>query len=88
MGSLPVSKREQGEEVNVKKEQLEANDGEQAQAYRIRIPRFVTDEDLGLGDALKRVTSSMGIKTCGGCQRRAALLNHWLVLSGGRSSSK
>lgn len=72
----------------MKKEQLEPNDGGQAQTYRMRIPGFVTDEDIGLGDALKRVTSSMGIKTCGGCQRRAALLNRWLVLSGGRSSSK
>lgn len=58
------------------------------QAYRMRIPRFVTDEDIGLGDVIKRVTSSIGIKPCGGCQRRTAVLNHWLVFSGGRSSSR
>lgn len=74
----------------MKKEQVKGNhEGKsEPQAYRMRIPRFVTDEDIGLGDVIKRVTSSIGIKPCGGCQRRAAVLNHWLVFSGGRSSSR
>lgn len=57
-------------------------------AYRMRIPSFVTDEDIGLGDVMKRVTSSIGIKPCGGCLRRAVVLSHWLVFSGKRSSSR
>lgn len=72
----------------MKKEQLKTNEEGKTQAYRMRIPGFVTDEDIGLGDVIKRVTSSIGIKPCGGCQRRAAVLNHWFVFSGGRSSSK
>lgn len=57
-------------------------------AYRMSIPSFITDEDIGLGDVVKRVTASIGINPCGGCQRRAERLNHWLVFSGGRPNSK
>jgi hypothetical protein len=45
---------------------------------RAHIPRFVTDEDEGLGDVITRVTHAVGIKACGACQRRAAALNRWL----------
>ena len=50
--------------------------------YRMRIPGFVTDEDVGLGDAVKRVTYALGMKPCSGCERRAAALNRWLVFTG------
>jgi len=33
------------------------------------------NQPLGLGDAVKRATSALGIKPCAGCQRRAAALN-------------
>ena len=52
--------------------------------HRIRMPGFVTD-DVGLGDVLKRGTTALGIKPCGGCERRAAALNRWLVLTRWRS---
>jgi len=55
----------------------------EGQPYRMRLPGFI-NEDIGLGDVVKRVTSAAGIKPCGGCQRRAAALHRWLVLSGGR----
>ncbi|MFC8453746.1 hypothetical protein [Kitasatospora sp. NPDC057223] len=49
---------------------------------RVRIPGFVPDEEIGLGDAVKRVTYTMGIRRpCGGCERRAAALNRRVVLS-------
>jgi hypothetical protein len=48
----------------------------------IRLPGFVSDRDIGLGDLVKRATSALGIKPCGGCERRAAALNRWLILSG------
>jgi hypothetical protein len=47
----------------------------------VRLPGFVTDTDIGLGDVIKRATSKMGIATCGGCQRRAAVLNQWVRFS-------
>ena len=52
------------------------------QPYRMRLPGFVRDEDIGLGDLVKRTTASLAIKPCGGCQRRAAMLNRWLTLTG------
>jgi hypothetical protein len=41
----------------------------------------VIEEDIGLGDVVKRATYAMGIKPCGGCEKRAAALNHWLIFS-------
>jgi hypothetical protein len=52
---------------------------------RIRLPGFVSDDDVGLGDVVKRATSYVGIKPCGGCMRRAATLNRWLVFRGRRT---
>jgi hypothetical protein len=53
--------------------------------YRVRLPGFVSDEDIGLGDAVTRATSLFGIRPCGGCERRATALNRWLVFSGRHS---
>jgi hypothetical protein len=52
------------------------------QPYRVRLPGFITEEDIGLGDAIKRVTYALGIKPCGGCERRAAALNRRFVFTG------
>jgi hypothetical protein len=52
--------------------------------YRVRLPGFIieaTTEDIGVGDVIKRITSAVGIQPCGGCARRAAALNRWLVFS-------
>lgn len=51
------------------------------QPHRMRLPGFVSDEDIGLGDAIKKVTYTFGIKPCGGCNQRAAALNRWLVFT-------
>jgi hypothetical protein len=48
---------------------------------RIRLPGFITDEEIGLGDVIKRTTHYLGIKPCRGCERRAAALNHWLLFT-------
>ena len=49
--------------------------------HRVRLPGFVTDEEIGLGDTIKRATSWVGIHPCGGCARRAAALNRWMVFT-------
>jgi hypothetical protein len=46
--------------------------------YRLRLPGFLIDEEVGLGDVIKKATSSAGIKPCGPCQKRAAALNRWI----------
>ena len=71
-----------------KKEPKTEHEGKtEGQPYRVRLPGFINNEDIGLGDVIKRVTSAAGIKTCGGCQRRAAALNRWLVFTGGQRQS-
>jgi hypothetical protein len=50
--------------------------------HRVRLPGFISDEEIGLGDAIKHVTHAFGIRTCGGCERRAAALNRWLAFTG------
>lgn len=52
------------------------------QPHRVRLPGFIADEEIGLGDVVKRVTSAFGIRPCGGCERRAAALNRWIVFTG------
>ncbi len=54
-------------------------------AYRVRLPGFISDDEIGLGDVVKRATSYLGIKPCGGCQQRAAALNRWMVFTKGPS---
>jgi hypothetical protein len=46
---------------------------------RVSIPGFIKDEEIGLGDAILRMTSYFGFKPCGGCRRRAAVLNRRVV---------
>jgi hypothetical protein len=48
---------------------------------KVRLPGFITGEEVGLGDVVKRVTYAMGIKPCGGCERRAAAMNRWMVFT-------
>ncbi|HXJ92234.1 MAG TPA: hypothetical protein VMT20_05075 [Terriglobia bacterium] len=49
--------------------------------HRVRLPGFLIEEEVGLGDAIKRVTYAMGIKPCSGCDKRAAALNRWMHFS-------
>jgi hypothetical protein len=48
----------------------------------VRLPGFVNDEEVGLGDVVKHVSYAFGITPCGGCERRAAALNRWVVFTG------
>jgi hypothetical protein len=48
------------------------------QPHLVRLPGFLVEEEIGLGDVIKRATYAMGIKPCGGCERRAAALNRWI----------
>jgi hypothetical protein len=65
------------------KEEVTENHGEehQHQHHRVRLPGFIIDQEIGLGDAIKRITYTLEIKPCGGCERRAATLNRWMRFS-------
>lgn len=65
-----------GEEVKYN----QANTSER-RSYRVRLPGFITEEDIGLGDVIKRATSAVGIRPCGRCEQRAATLNRWLTFT-------
>jgi hypothetical protein len=41
-------------------------------------------QSRGLGDAIARVTASLGVKSCKGCRKRQGWLN-WLFPARGRS---
>ena len=66
----------------------EAREGQtekiERQPYRVRLPGFISDEDIGLGDVIKRATAAVGVRPCSSCEQRAAALNRWLTFSGGR----
>lgn len=57
---------------------------EQNKIKGIQLPGFVNDDDVGLGDVIKQVTTAVGIRPCGECERRAAKLNRWLIFTGRR----
>jgi hypothetical protein len=48
---------------------------------RVFLPGFITDDEIGLGDAISRVTSYFRVKPCGGCRRRAAAFSRWIVFT-------
>jgi hypothetical protein len=67
-----------------KKAQRDPAEQPESQPYRVHLPGFISDSEIGLGDVIKRATYAIGVKPCGGCARRAAALNRWMVFSGKR----
>ncbi len=62
-------------------EHHDAPDHDEQAPHRVRLPGFLTEEEIGLGDVIKRATSYLGIKPCGGCEQRATALNRWMVFT-------
>jgi hypothetical protein len=60
---------------------------DESRAYRVRLPGFIADDEVGLGDVITHVTHTFGITLCGGCGRRGAMLNRWLVFTGHAKST-
>ncbi len=50
--------------------------------FVIRLPGLIKEDVVGVGDIIKRVTSTVGIQPCGGCEQRARALNRVLAVSG------
>lgn len=49
--------------------------------FRIRMPGFIVENEVGLGDVIKRVTYAAGITPCAGCKERAQALNRRIVFT-------
>jgi hypothetical protein len=45
----------------------------------IRLPGFIVEKEIGLGDVIKNATRSIGIPPCNACERRAKELNRWIT---------
>jgi hypothetical protein len=58
-----------------------ADKKEELLPYQIRLPGFIIEQEVGLGDVIKRITYAMGIQPCQGCEERASALNRWAVFS-------
>jgi hypothetical protein len=67
--------------MTIRNKSNDAFDQGESTPRRVRLPGFIVHEEIGLGDVVKRVTSYMGIQPCGGCERRAAALNRWMVFN-------
>jgi hypothetical protein len=56
----------------------ESEEKEKPEPLRIRLPGFLIEDQVGLGDVIKRATYFVGMKPCTGCERRVATLNQWI----------
>jgi hypothetical protein len=61
--------------------QSQPADRKQAPAFQVRLPGFILDEEVGLGEMIERMTGQLGITPCQSCHKRAASLNRWVVFS-------
>ena len=79
------SNRRRGGDEEMKRNEAQRGAGSAVrEPYRVRLPEFILKQEIGLGDVVKRATSIIGIRPCGGCEGRAAALNRQFVFSGRR----
>jgi hypothetical protein len=65
--------------VKGKKNAAEKQPQPEGTKHRVRLPGFLVEEEIGLGDLIKKTTYAIGMKnSCAGCERRAAALNRWM----------
>jgi hypothetical protein len=55
---------------------------QEKQSSHLRLPGFLLEKEIGLGDAFARVTSALGVRPCDGCYHRAEKLNQWVSFGG------
>ena len=78
------NRRRGGDEEMKRNEAQRSAGGAVSDPYRVRLPEFILEHEIGLGDVVKRATSIIGIRPCGGCEGRATALNRRFVFSGRR----
>jgi hypothetical protein len=67
--------------TNISKDKLNVHKQDDHQPYKVRLPGFIGDEEIGLGDVIKQTASYFGIKPCGGCEQRRTALNRRFVFT-------
>jgi len=63
------------EDIESRQSNHRSDEGATAPRWKVRLPGFIPDQEIGLGDVITRATSRVGIAPCSGCARRAASLN-------------
>jgi hypothetical protein len=53
---------------------------------RVRLPGFLIEEEIGLGQVIKRATTAVGIRPCAGCAQRAKAIDRRITFTGRRVS--
>ncbi|MDO8794418.1 MAG: hypothetical protein Q7J25_07350 [Vicinamibacterales bacterium] len=61
---------------------IDTGEARMAARYRISVPWLAPHEQVGLGNAIKKITESAGVQECEPCSARAAALNRLVALSG------
>lgn len=49
--------------------------------FRVRLPGFIGDKEIGLGDIVSRITYAVGLAPCGGCRERRERLNRRMTFT-------
>jgi hypothetical protein len=62
-------------------EKVNSQSNSKDEPLRVRLPGFIRDEEMGLGDLVKRITYAAGIRPCGGCEARATAMNRRVVFT-------
>jgi len=75
---LEGSWNEELEGADMKNESTAKPDMSKRKPHRARLPGFLIEEEIGLGDVIKRTTYAIGIQPCSGCEKRAEALNQWM----------
>jgi hypothetical protein len=56
-------------------------DKQASQPFRVRLPGFIVQDQVGLGDVIKRATYVMGFTLCAACEKRVAWLNRSVIFT-------
>lgn len=62
------------------------SEGRRSAKFSIPILGLKPGQSIGLGSVLKRMTTMVGVRPCGGCQGRAAMLDRMVKI--GRRGGK
>ena len=67
--------------VNLVKTKRNTEEKDKDTLHRVHLPGFLIEQEVGLGDVIKRASAVVGIRPCGGCDKRAATLNRWMTFT-------
>jgi hypothetical protein len=67
--------------VTIVKKERNTEEKDKGTLHRVHLPGFLIEQEVGLGNVIKRASAAMRIRPCGGCEKRAATLNRWMTFT-------